>query len=82
MALKKRTKPTSKEIDNIANELADKPYGQENEKNLSRTTITLPSSLLFELEDMARVNKRKSKPLKSVSAIIRYYLETHFKSNI
>ena len=74
MAIKKRitTDSRSQAIENLANELADRPYGQTNcDSSLTRTTITLPTSLLFELEDMAKLNKRQKGDLRSVSAIIR-----------
>lgn len=72
MAIKKRIITSSdKTIEDLANELADKPYGQKHNA-LVRTTITLPATVLFKLEDIARVNKREKDKLKSVSAIIRY----------
>ena len=62
-----------KAIEVLANELADKPYGDKliKEDNMIRTTITLPAYMLHELEDLARKNKRTDEELKSVSAIIR-----------
>ena len=79
MTIKKRmiSSMDSKAIENLANELADKPYGKKND-TLVRTTISLPESVLFKLEDMAINNKRKSDSLKSVSAIIRYCIEKCF----
>ena len=76
MTIKKRT-PTvidKKAIENLANELADKPYGQTYDI-LARTTITLPASILLKLEDIARDNKRRKNNLKSVSAIVRDCIE-------
>ena len=72
MSIKKRlTKAvTSEQIENLAIELADKPYGEKNNK-LTRTTISLPENILLFIEDMAIKNKRSKKPLKSVSAIVR-----------
>lgn len=60
MTIKKRISNIidTKAIENLANELADKPYGQTQD-SLARTTITLPASVLLKLEDMARDNKRK-----------------------
>jgi hypothetical protein len=78
MTIIKRRSHSSDSIEKLANELADKPYGSkliEMSNDLSRTTISLPSSILFKLEDMAKINKREKKPLKSVSAIIRSYIE-------
>lgn len=78
MAIKKRIVTNSnKTIEDLANELADKPYGQKQD-TLVRTTITLPTTALFKLEDMARTNKRKKDNLKSVSAIIRYCIKNCF----
>jgi len=75
MAIKKRSTESLNQtkIEELANELADKPYGEEKkeEDTIVRTTITLPSTVLFELEDMAKINKRNKKTLRSVSAIIR-----------
>ena len=80
MAIKKRlSNPTNQAIENLANELADKPYGSKIEDDIARTTISLPASLLFKLEDMAINNKRKKDNLKSVSAIIRDCIEKHLK---
>lgn len=71
MAIKKRPNKIDKtDIDNLANELADKPYGQRYD-TIVRTSISLPSSVLFKLEDLALTNKRKGENLRSVSAIIR-----------
>lgn len=61
-------------IENLANELADKPYGTKSD-SLARTTISLPESVLHKLEDMALNNRRKDVGLKSVSAIIRHCIE-------
>lgn len=78
MSIKKRifNNINNRAIENLAKELADKPYGQQ-QNSLARTTITLPSSVLLKLEDMARSNKRKQGDLKSVSAIIRDCIEKH-----
>jgi hypothetical protein len=77
MAIKKRTSANlDNPIENLANELADKPYGQkQNYENIVRTTITLPASVLFKLEDIARSNKREKDSLKSVSAVVRYCIK-------
>lgn len=74
MAIKKRISADnrSQAIENLANELADRPYGKIDQDNtITRTTITLPTSVFFQLEDMAKLNKRKKDNLRSVSAIIR-----------
>ena len=50
MVIKKRVNSTNDKsiIEDLANELSDKPYG-ENKKNISvvRTTISLPSLFYF-----------------------------------
>ncbi|WP_341791753.1 hypothetical protein [Rickettsia endosymbiont of Gonocerus acuteangulatus] len=76
MAFKKRPLQISQQkIENLAKELADKPYGYAKEEDsLVRTTISLPSSVLFKLEELSRHNKRTKSSLKSVSAIIRDYI--------
>lgn len=77
----KRRHINSNSIEKLANELADKPYGQQKivSDGLARTTISLPSALLFKLEDIAKKNKRDKKELKSVSAIIKHYIEKHIQ---
>lgn len=76
MAIKQRNRPEvgNKEISKLADELADKGYGDErkiNDDPLVRTSITIPRSMLIWLEDEATKNKRSGSDLKSVSAIIR-----------
>lgn len=75
MTLKRRIikQANNQSIENLANELADKPYGQKKELDnaIIRTTITLPAYMLHELEDIAIRNKRKNIEPKSVSALIR-----------
>ena len=81
MTIKKRSTESLNQIkiEELANELADKPYGEEKkEDTIVRTTITLPSNVLFELEDMAKSNKRNKKTLRSVSAIIRNCIDKTF----
>ena len=76
MVIKKRSNDNQQKIEDLAKELADKPYGTEKKENvLTRTTITLPLSVLFTLEDMAKDNKRNKNNLRSVSAIIRDCIE-------
>ena len=77
MVLKKRNSGIDKlAVENLANELADKPYDQEQD-NIVRTTITLPESVLYKLEDMAIRNKRQKKGLRSVSALIRESIKSY-----
>lgn len=78
MAIKQRISSFSDKlaIENIANELADRPYGeQKKDDSITRATISLPCSILFKLEDLAKDNKRKKGELRSVSAIIRHCIE-------
>ena len=61
----------------LADKWADKPYGQDKPiappatEQQSRTTISLPESLLRQVEDLALQNKRHGREPKSVSAIVR-----------
>lgn len=78
MAIKQRISNISDKlaIENIANELADRPYGeQKKDDSITRTTISLPCSILFKLEDLAKDNKRKKREFRSVSAIIRHCIK-------
>ena len=91
MAIKKREQGQStvdvKQVEALADELADKPYGQkkepilntEDKESLSRTTISLPTALLERLEDLAFSNKRTGKEPRTVSAIIREALNIYMK---
>lgn len=83
MALNKKIiteKAAEKTAEKLAEKLADKPYGKpKSNDTITRTTITLPKSLLMELEDEALANKRKGIGPKSVSAIIRQALSNSSK---
>ena len=77
MVIKKRNNTIDKlAAEDLANELADKPYGQKQD-NIARATISLPTSVLFKLEDMAIRNKREKNDLRSVSAIIRECIKAY-----
>lgn len=80
MAIKKRT-PNSTEVDKLANELADKPYGGEPEpgERLVRTSLSLPASMHETLEDMAIRNKRAGSESRTVSAIVREAITQYLK---
>ena len=83
MAIKKRQRTTAK-IEELVNELADKPYGQEplqNEEEYIVTSISLPRSMLYKVEDLANSNKRKNIEPKNVSAFIRKALEQLITNN-
>lgn len=81
MVLKKRDTVTDKDISRLADELADKAYGdvkkQSSDDPLVRTTITIPRSMLTSLEDKALLNKRNGDDQKSVSAIIRAAVDAY-----
>lgn len=97
MALKKpsaqmqsRRKDISEaEAEEIANRLADRPYGdssvptpaQAEASLLKRTSISIPAELLEKVEDTALKNKRQGNEPKSVSAIIRDALNQYFLKN-
>tara|TARA_B110000091_G_C13603444_1_gene385678 strand:+ start:120 stop:377 length:258 start_codon:yes stop_codon:yes gene_type:complete len=74
MVIKKRNF-NKNEAEKIADELADKPYGlkatKEVHDKMIRTTISLPTSMQQELEDIALKNKRTGKELRTVSALAR-----------
>ena len=81
-SLQARKPVTSEQAEALANRLADKPYGTEKPpadlpETQSRTTISLPASLLREVEDLALSNKREGKDLKNVSAIVREALRAY-----
>lgn len=79
---------TPEQADILANQLADKPYGQvkpntkkASEGEIARTTISLPKQLFETLEDLAMSNKRQGVEPKNVSAIVRDALELYLSSN-
>lgn len=70
------------QADRLASMLADKPYGDEKKvhevlEKLTRTTISLPESLLRQCEDLALNNKRNGLEPKNVSALVRAALEDY-----
>lgn len=74
MAIRKRAPDSSKAaVEKLANDLADKPYGEqpEPEERLVRTSLSLPASMQETLEDMAIRNKRAGSEDRTVSAIVR-----------
>ncbi|MVF14816.1 hypothetical protein FT643_22015 [Ketobacter sp. MCCC 1A13808] len=83
MTIKKR-EARIEDVEKLANELADKPYGAQansTEERLVRTSLSLPASMHEILEDMARENKRAGKELRTVSAIVREAIEKYLKHN-
>ena len=83
MAIKKRNLDRKSSIESLAEELADKPFGQRGveDTSLKRTSISLPSSLLRKIEDNAIQNKRNNNELKSVSAIVRFCIEKYYNDH-
>jgi len=79
----KRPDVTPEQAEALAQKLADKPYGEKEkpepvvEEKQSRTTISLPTSLLREIEDLALQNKRDKKDPRSVSALVREALQQY-----
>lgn len=75
------------DIEALASELVDKPYGGTAEKKTAAVptvktlakakpvTISLPPGLIERLEDKALSNKRSGEGPKTVSAIVRAALE-------
>ena len=82
----KRPDVTPEQAEALAQKLADKPYGEKEKPELvveekqSRTTISLPTSLLHELEDLALQNKRDKMDPRSVSALVREALQQYLKT--
>ena len=77
MAVKKRAKKaTEQQADQLANDLADRTYGETKEK-LVATSITINKSVLEKLEDIALANKRNNVDPKNVSAIIRLAVDDY-----
>ncbi|MBU2714084.1 hypothetical protein [Zooshikella harenae] len=61
-------------------QIIEEPVTTDINDELTRTTISLPLSLLNKIEDLARDRKRaKSKKGKNNSAIIREAVELYFK---
>ena len=81
MAIKKR-KVEDKAVEKLADDLADKPYGDEgNEEQIVRTSFSLPVTMQQSLEDLAIKNKRTKRDLKTVSAIVRVAIGEYLKHN-
>ncbi|PIJ50001.1 CopG family transcriptional regulator [Erwinia sp. OLTSP20] len=76
---------TAEQADELAQRLADKPYGdpaksvpeKDAPEKQCRTTISLYESMLLQVEDLALKNKRNGKDPKNVSAIVREALELY-----
>ncbi len=79
-----RKKVTAAAVEALAEKLADKPYGEDKKVQdvIVNTSISLPGSLLRQMEDLAITNKREKKDgPKNISAIVRAGLELYFKGS-
>ncbi|MBS0854410.1 CopG family transcriptional regulator [Enterobacter sp. JGM127] len=77
-----RSGVTAEQAEELAQRLADKPYGTPEKPEPDkqrRTTISLSESMLVKVEDIALRNKRNGKEPKNVSAIVREALELYFQ---
>ncbi|MBZ6396997.1 MULTISPECIES: hypothetical protein [Pantoea] len=80
MLNKPKREITEAAADALARRLADRNYGEERpDDTVARTTISLPRSLLVQLEDLAMKNKRNGIEPKSVSAIVREATEAYLR---
>jgi len=76
-----RQAATPDQIEKLASQLADKPYGHAKEKELETEKkaqaigISLPPAMIEKLQDQALKNKRGGTGQKTVSGIIRELLE-------
>lgn len=82
MTIKKpsdRKKVTPAAVEALANELADKSYGDDKKvtDEIVRTSISLPKSQLQQIEDLAMLNKRDGKGHKNISSIVRAGLDLY-----
>ncbi len=74
VAAKPKQVPNQAQVDALARELVDRPYGESRPagaKKAKPLTISLPPDLIEQLEDRARENKRKGEGPKTVSALVR-----------
>ena len=67
-------KPTQEQAEFLANQLADKPFG-EPPKRIERVTISMDSGLYDTLYDLARERKRARHPNRSISSLIREFID-------
>ncbi|MEX6666832.1 MULTISPECIES: ribbon-helix-helix domain-containing protein [Pseudomonas] len=88
MAVKKSSETATKkanvsqeESERLASELADKPYGSQpqvrapDKRKAVPISVSLPPSMIEQIEDVVRANKRGGMPNRTVSALIRSALE-------
>ncbi len=90
----RRAPVTEAEVEALAQRLADRPYGQENEatgvtpvepahqdEQMIRTTVSWPLSIQRQVEDLALANKRSGNGPKSTSALMRVAMERYLRFN-
>lgn len=93
----RRAPATEAEVEALAQRLADRPYGQENEaagvvpaepvepahqdEQMIRTTVSWPLSIQRQVEDLALANKRSGNGPKSTSALMRVAMERYLRFN-
>jgi hypothetical protein len=79
--LKTKPMPSQAQVEALARDLVDKPYGEAQQNTVAKKakplTISLPPALIEQLEDRARENKRKGDGPKTVSALVREALGLH-----
>lgn len=65
-----------KEVEELAEQLADRPYGEE-KRRLPKPvakTLSLPDTMIEQIEDDVRENKRRKKGPRTFSGIVRQCL--------
>lgn len=80
VSAKPKPMPSLAQVDALARELVDRPYGESrpvSTKKAKPLTISLPPDLIEQLEDRARENKRKGEGPKTVSALVREALAAY-----
>lgn len=81
-AAQRKELPPPAAVEALANELADRPYGEVKPVEVKAPpakakaiSISLPPTMIEKLEDAALANKRHGSGAKTISAIIREALE-------
>jgi hypothetical protein len=69
-----------KSADEFIREMADKPYGEVNER-IERITISLEGRLFDKVDDIVRKRKRTKKDNRTISAFIREAIEEYIINN-
>jgi hypothetical protein len=66
--------------DEFIREMADKTYGEVNER-IERVTISLEGRLFDKIDDIVRKRKRSKKDNRTISAFIREAIEEYIINN-